>query len=207
MSDKEPDKAQATEPSEAELNEAAEAVEFPDLQDHNGTESAAADQSAEADGSSSEQPGTDPVAQMQAERDALEDKLKRTIADYQNFARRAEQNIDTARRQQLIDVAKQLITVLDHFDHALAVDPAKTSAEDLLKGVTIVRDELMRALSSFGVQRLDVQAGEAFDPNRHEALMRQPSDEIESNHVTAQLQPGYVIGDITIRPAKVSIAE
>ena len=95
------------------------------------------------------------------------------MADYQNFVRRAEQNVVAARQQQLLEVAKQLVTVLDHFDHALGVDPQKTSAGDLLKGVNIVRDELMRALSSFGVERLDVQAGEPFDPNKHEALMRQ----------------------------------
>lgn len=181
-----------TEPSESELDEAAEAVAFPDLE-------------AGADAGNAEQP--DPLADMRAERDALEDKLKRTMADYQNFARRAEQNVVVARRQQLIDVAKQLVTVLDHFDHALAADAEKASAADLLKGVGIVRDELMRALSSFGVQRLDVEPGEVFDPNRHEALMRQPGGEIESNHVTMQLQPGYMLNDVTIRPAKVSIAE
>ncbi|MEZ6190888.1 MAG: nucleotide exchange factor GrpE [Phycisphaerales bacterium] len=191
MSEKEELNGNANEPSEFDLDEAEGAMEFPDLeQDGDG---------APAD--------ADPLADMQAERDALDDKLKRTIADYQNFARRAEQNIIVARRQQLIDVAKQLVTVLDHFDHAMAVDPEKINAADLIKGIGIVRDELMRTLSSFGVQRLDVQAGEAFDPNRHEALMRQPGGEIESNHVTAQLQPGYLLNDVTIRPAKVSIAE
>lgn len=192
MSEKDEQNEPTNEPSDFELDEAEGALQFPDLEQEEGD---------------APQAEADPLADMQAERDALEDKLKRTIADYQNFARRAEQNIVAARRQQLIDVAKQLITVLDHFEHALAVDTEKISATDLLKGVGIVRDELMRTLSSFGVQRLDVQAGEAFDPNRHEALMRQPGGEIESNHVTAQLQPGYLLNDVTIRPAKVSIAE
>ena len=71
----------------------------------------------------------------------------------------------------------------------------------------IVRDELLKALSRFGVKRLEVAAGELFDPTRHEAMMRQASDEIDSNHVTSQLQPGYTLGDKTIRPAKVSVAE
>ncbi len=191
MSEKEELNGSTNEPSDFDLDEAEGALEFPDLE-QDGDEAP-----VEAD----------PLADMQAERDALEDKLRRTIADYQNFARRAEQNIVVARRQQLIDVAKQLVTVLDHFEHALGVDPEKASVVDLLKGVGMVRDELMRTLSSFGVQRLDVRAGEAFDPNRHEALMRQPGGEIESNHVTAQLQPGYLMNDVTIRPAKVSIAE
>jgi len=180
-------------PSDFDLDEADGALEFPDL-------------AAEEDGGENAD-SEDPLAALQSERDALDDKLRRTMADYQNFARRAEQNVVVARQQTLIDVAKQLVTVLDHFDHALAADIEKTSAEDLLKGVGIVHAELLRTLSSFGVQKLDAQPGEVFDPNKHEALMRQPHDEIESNHVTAQLQPGYVIDDKTIRPAKVSIAE
>lgn len=183
-----------TDPSDFELDEAADALEFPDMEQAGGDPADAGD-------------AADPLAEMRAERDALEDKLRRTMADYQNFARRAEQNIVVARQQAIIDVAKQLVTVLDHFDHALAADTDSISAKDLLKGVGIVHDELMRTLASFGVQRVDVEPGELFDPNRHEALMRQADTDIESNHVTAQLQPGYVIGDMTIRAAKVSIAE
>lgn len=192
MSDENIKPDEQTEPQEWELNEAEEALEFPDV--------------AQA-GSEEEAQEADPLADAIAERDELADKLKRMMADYQNFGRRAEQNVVAARQQQLIEVAKQLIPVLDHFDNAMGVDVEATSAADLLKGVTIVRDELMRSLTGFGVERLDVEAGEAFDPNRHEALMRQADTEIESNHVTAQLQPGYVLKDVTIRPAKVSIAE
>lgn len=182
------------EPQEWELNEAEEALEFPDV----------AEAGEDAGGEAKE---ADPLAEAIAERDELSDKLKRMMADYQNFGRRAEQNVVAAKQQKLIEVAKQLIPVLDHFDNALSMDPEKTSAADLLKGVTIVRDELMRTLTGFGVQRLDVETGEAFDPNRHEALMRQPDTDIEPDHVTAQLQPGYVLDEVTIRPAKVSIAE
>ena len=159
------------------------------------------------DDDTTSQPEEDVVASLERERDELNDRLLRTMADYQNFARRAEQNIVVARDQQSIDMAKGLVTVLDHFDRALEVDPDKTSTKDLMQGVVMVRDELLRALQRFGVERLDVESGEAFDPNRHEAMMRQPSEEIESNHVTAQFQPGYMLRDKVIRPAKVAVAE
>lgn len=141
------------------------------------------------------------------ERDELEDRLKRTAADFQNFVRRSEQNLTLARDQQLLDVARGLVTVLDHFDRALEVDPEKTSTKDLLAGVVMVRDELLRALQRFGIERLDVEQGAPFDPNRHEALMRQSVEGVESNHVTAQFQPGYMLKDKTIRPAQVGVAE
>ena len=64
----------------------------------------------------------DLLASVQQERDELHDRLLRTMADYQNYARRAEQNIIHAREQSLMATAKQLVTVLDHFDHAVRID-------------------------------------------------------------------------------------
>lgn len=154
-----------------------------------------------------EQELKDTLAMIEKERDELEDRLKRIAADYQNFVRRSEQNITSAREQQLLDIARGLVTVLDHFDRALEVDPEKTSTQDLLAGVSMVRDELLRALNRFGVERVDVEKGEPFDPNRHEALMRQAVDDVETDHVTAQYQPGYKLKDKTIRPAQVGVAE
>ena len=146
------------------------------------------------------------LADLQAQRDELENKLLRAAADYQNLARRSQLNVEAARQQQLLDVARALVGVMDHFDNALNVEPGKTDTASLLTGVRIVRDELTRTLEQFGIRRLDVQPGEEFDPNRHEALMRQEQQGINSNHVVTQLQPGYVLGDRTVRAAKVSVA-
>jgi molecular chaperone GrpE len=147
-----------------------------------------------------------PLTQLRAERDELESKLLRVSADYQNFARRAQQNVDAAVEQKLMDVARGLVTVMDHFDRALE-GQAEGEAAGVLQGVTMVHNELLATLNRFGIERVDVEPGTEFDPNRHEALMRQPSDEYESNHVTMQLQPGYVIGEKVIRPAQVGVAE
>ena len=144
---------------------------------------------------------------IQKERDQLLDKLLHANADYQNLARRSEKNVINAREQLLLEIAKDLVTVLDHFDHAMEIDPESTTTEGLLHGVTIVRDELLKTLSRFGVQRFEVSAGEPFDPTRHEAMLRQASEDVDSNHVTIQLQPGYILGDKTIRPVKVGVAE
>lgn len=146
------------------------------------------------------------LQRLQAERDDLESKLLRVSADYQNFARRAQQNVESAVQQKVMDVARGLVVVMDHFDRALEGQGQGESAS-VLQGVMMVHDELLATLKRFGVERLDVEPGTEFDPNRHEALMRQPSDKIESNHITIQLQPGYVLGDKVIRPAQVGVAE
>ena len=160
------------------------------------------------DATPAEQPSARNVLEkLQAERDDLESRLLRVSADYQNFARRAQQNVAAARDQQVMAMAKALVTVLDHFDSALSVDPQKTRPADLLQGVQIVRDELLKTLEGFGVRRLDVVQGEAFDPIRHEAMIRQRVEGLDPDHVAAQLQPGYLLGDKTVRPAKVSVTE
>lgn len=137
----------------------------------------------------------------------LDEKYKRALADYQNYARRARLEAEQARKQQLQDVAKKILTVLDHFDHALQVDPQKVEAQSVFDGVKIVHDELIKTLAQFGIKRMAVEVGEPFDPNRHEALMRQTVEDLDSNHVSQELQPGYTIGDQTLRPAKVAVSE
>ena len=146
------------------------------------------------------------LSRLQAERDELESKLLRVSADYQNFARRAQQNVDSAVQQKIMDIARGLVTVMDHFDRALH-GHNKDEADGVLQGVFMVHDELMSTLNRFGIERLDVEPGTEFDPNRHEALMRQPAEGIESNHVTMQMQSGYVLGEKVIRPAQVGVAE
>lgn len=137
----------------------------------------------------------------------LEKKLVRANADYQNVVRRSEQNVINAREYAIMELAKELLTVLDHFDHALMVDPENVDPKSLLNGMQIVRDELIRTLHRYGVKRLDIEPGQEFDPQRHEAMMRQPADDMESNSIVSELQPGYSIGDKLLRAAKVSVAE
>jgi molecular chaperone GrpE len=158
-------------------------------------------------GGEGEAPEPTTIEQLQQERDDLEERLKRVSADYQNYMRRAQQNVTTAQQQQLMSVAKSLVTVLDHFDNALQVDPETTSPQKMMEGVEMVRSELLRVLGQHGVERIEAEVGEPFDPNRHEAMMRQPTDEVEPNHVAMQMQPGYALGEMTIRPAKVAVAQ
>lgn len=146
------------------------------------------------------------LSRLQTERDELESRLLRVSADYQNFARRAQQNVESAVEQKLMDIARGLVTVMDHFDRALDVQVTGDAAA-LLKGVTMVHDELLSMLNRYGIERIVVEPGAEFDPNKHEALLRQPSDTIASNHVTMQMQPGYVLGEKVIRPAQVGVAE
>jgi len=137
----------------------------------------------------------------------LSEQVLRARADYQNLARRSELNVAAARDEGVSMVARELITVLDHFDRALQLDPEQTDAKTVLDGIASVKSELIRAMNTAGVERIDVKPGDDFDPNQHEALMRQPSEDHETNRVVMQLQPGYKLGGRLIRPAQVAVAE
>ncbi|MFI4898490.1 MAG: nucleotide exchange factor GrpE [Phycisphaerales bacterium JB059] len=146
------------------------------------------------------------LVEVARERQELNDKLLRTVADFQNFQRRASLNEREAATQARAGVVQQVLTVMDHFDLALAQDPDATNTEQILGGVRVIRDELFKTLQTFGVSRIEPGAGDEFDPNIHEAMLRQASEGIEPGRVVALLSVGYKLGDRVVRPAKVSVA-
>lgn len=147
------------------------------------------------------------AAKAETDRDEFEAKLLRTAADYQNFVRRSQLNLDAEKQETLMKVAKALVGVLDNFDRALELDPETTSSADMHQGVVSIQASLLQALEGFGLKKITVAAGDEFDPNLHEALMRQPVEGVEPNHIAAQFMPGYVLKDHPVRPAQVSVAE
>ncbi|HEY4330024.1 MAG TPA: nucleotide exchange factor GrpE [Phycisphaerae bacterium] len=133
-------------------------------------------------------------------------KLVRWQADFQNLQRRAAREVLEARQNADADFAKAMLQVLDHFDMALSVDPAKVDAGTLLGGVKITYDELRKVLANRGIESFD-PAGQPFDPHMHEAIMQEASDKFPSMTVTQTFQPGYKIGDRILRPAKVKVSK
>lgn len=146
------------------------------------------------------------LAAAKAERDDLDSKWKRALADYQNFQRRAAQNEQEARRQGVTSVLHSVMPVLDHFDLALAQTPGDESARRILDGVTVIRTELLRALELHGVTVISPAPNAEFDPLRHQAVTHLPAEGVEPGRVASTFQVGYALGDRVIRSAKVAVA-
>ena len=146
------------------------------------------------------------VAKLQQERDALFERLARTTADFKNAQKRLE--ADAEQRAQYANSAliKSLLPVIDNFERALAVDPGRTDAAAILKGLQIVHDQLIKVLRDQKVEEIAPQAGERFDPTRHEALMQQEAPQYNEPTVTQLLQKGYALHDRTLRPAGVAVS-
>jgi molecular chaperone GrpE len=146
------------------------------------------------------------VEQLQAELDEAIASRKRALADFANYQRRAAENEDRAVLSGAAQVVRSLLGALDQFDLAVEQDTEQLTVGQLLDGVRIVRDELIKALEGQGVERIQPAVGEEFDPNRHEAVLRQAAEGIEANEIVSVLRPGYTMGAFVLRPAKVIVA-
>jgi len=171
-----------------------------------------AGQQAESDGSpmdAAERVG-DEFAALQLELDDAKGKTLRLMADFQNYQRRALQNEVVAKGEGAAKVASSVVTVLDHLDLALTQDPAKATVEQMMAGVKVIREELLKVLGQSGVTMIRPNGNDEFVPGKHEAVMQQPGDNILPGRINAVFQPGYVISmsgvERVLRPAKVSVS-
>jgi molecular chaperone GrpE len=145
------------------------------------------------------------IARLQQQVEELNTKYLRTVADYQNVARRGAKDADEAKYQGMKSVVLNVLTVLDHFDLALSQDVKKVSADQIVGGVRVIRDELMKVLQNHGVELIAPAANTEFDPNWHQAVTQQDAPDVEPGHIVATLQAGYRLGDRVVRPAMVSV--
>lgn len=145
------------------------------------------------------------IEKLTQERDEAVAAYKRSLADFANYQRRANENELRARDGGMIFVARGLMPVLDSMDLSLAQNTANLTVEQMLQAIAMLRTEMNRALEKSGIVRIDPKRGEEFDPHLHEAVMQQPAEGVEPGHIAATFQVGYQLGDSRLRPAKVSV--
>lgn len=141
------------------------------------------------------------LAAKEEELAALTDQYQRMLAEYANYKRRTEQEKQQIGAYTKADVLSALLTSVDNMEKAIAA-PA---GEDYKTGVDLVLRQFMEALEKMGLEAVGVE-GEPFDPNVHNAVMREDADGIDEEIVTAVFQKGYKLGDRVLRPAMVKVA-
>lgn len=135
-------------------------------------------------------------------------QLVRTMADFENFRKRAaRERMETARYASTA-LLEKLLPILDNLEMALsATEKAKEQSVDSLKtGVSMVLQQFKTALKDSGMEEIDA-TGQPFDPNLHEAVSQQESADVPEGHVALQLRKGYKIHDRLLRPASVVVAK
>lgn len=140
------------------------------------------------------------------ELEALKDRHLRTVAEYDNYRKRTARERKELWSRAQAEVVANILDALDDFGRVLDADLSAASAEDVVHGVELVERKLMRQLEGAGLERVG-SAGEAFDPNHHEAIGSLPAESAELDHtVGAVLQLGYRFGGARLRPAKVQVS-
>jgi molecular chaperone GrpE len=144
----------------------------------------------------------DELGALKQERDELVDALQRLQAEFANYKKRAarEQEALVARAHERL--VKDLLPVLDDLGRALEAAEQHEEAK-LEEGVRLVQRALAEILDKEGLAEIPTDDG--FDPNVHEALLSQPSDE-PAGSVLEVIQRGYTLGDRVLRPARVVVA-
>ena len=151
---------------------------------------------------------TDPVSELQRERDELLDRLLRKTAEFDNYRKR----IDRERREQadqaVTDLLDELLLVVDDFDRALTVDAPgdDVGGGAYRKGVELIHAKLNDLLRKRGVRPIET-LGMDFDPNLHQAVIHESSPNHREGEVIGELRRGYLIGDRLLRPATVKVAK
>ena len=143
---------------------------------------------------------------IRAEEEAgrLREALLRKAADFENLKKRAEREKSDFLRYGLSETMRDLLGVLDNFERALAHAPAAGS-DDFRTGVEMIARQLTDVLRKYGVS--EVPALETpFDPQFHEAVMREETSEVPPGTVTQVFQKGYVLNDRLLRPAMVRVS-
>ena len=123
------------------------------------------------------------------------------LAEYANYKRRTEQEKLQIGAYTKADVLTALLTSVDNMEKAIAAP----TGDDYKTGVDLVLRQFMEALEKLGLESVGVE-GEPFDPNVHNAVMREDADGIDEETVTAVFQKGYKLGDRVLRPAMVKVA-
>jgi molecular chaperone GrpE len=153
--------------------------------------------------------GTDMVVLLAEAMNKLqesEDKVLRLAADFDNTRKRLDREREISLKYAEENILKELLPGIDNIERAMDQGKDANNVESLLEGIGLTRNGLMATLEKYGVKAID-SVGQPFDPNIHEALAMEETDEMEPNMVLREFQKGYVYKDRLLRPSKVVVSK
>ncbi len=146
---------------------------------------------------------------LQAKVDQLDKQVtdyKLLLAEMQTSGRRLREDADKQKKYAVEPVVRDLLAVIDNLERAIAEAAKAGDAGPLKVGVIATIAMFLDVLKRHGVKRIDTAQGSPFDPNQHEAVMEQPTNDVEPGGVYQVLAQGYLLHDRVLRPATVIVA-
>jgi molecular chaperone GrpE len=145
----------------------------------------------------------DPLDELRRERDSLQDRLLRTAAEFDNYRKRMDRERRDLADYTAADVVTELLPIVDNLERALQ---AAADDDPLRKGVELIHKQMLDMLRKRGVKPIET-LGTDFDPNFHQAVIHEESEQHREGEVMQELQRGYLLGDRLLRPAMVKVAK
>lgn len=143
------------------------------------------------------------LEEIQAQAAEYKDGWQRALADFQNYRRRVERENGEVYQNAVAGIIKRYLPILDDLERALQSRPADLT---WVEGIELINRKLQAILEAEGIKRIEAE-GQMFDPNIHEAISQEASNEHESGQIIAVVQNGYLLGERVIRPALVRVAQ
>lgn len=167
-----------------------------------------ADEAAEKVVTSAEEVVKDLEARIEAKEKELKetyDRLLRVTAEYENYKKRMAREMDDFRKYANQSLLKEMLSVVDHIELALQATSDAGPDQSLAEGLSLTLKELARILEKFNVKPIDA-VGKPFNPEFHEAILRETSEKVSETTVVKEMQKGYMINQRLLRPSLVVVA-
>ncbi|MFA7078174.1 MAG: nucleotide exchange factor GrpE [Syntrophomonas sp.] len=163
------------------------------------------DESADAVEKSLEEKLTEELLKQQEETQKNYDNYLRALAEVENIRKRSARDREEYLKFANMALVKKLLPIIDDLQRAIEMARTARDVEAMNKGIEIIVTSLVELLKDEGVEAIE-SVGKAFDPQFHEALTVEPSDEHPENTIIEQFQTGYVMHDRVIRPSLVKVS-
>lgn len=145
------------------------------------------------------------IQQLKDERDGLYDRLLRKQAEFENYKRRMERERGEFAQFASGELMKEILNALDSFELAIRNASGPSGDVNVLRGFELIYKQLLDVLGRFGLKALEAK-GQTFDPNFHQAVSTEATDEIPENTVLEEMRKGYLLNGRLLRPAMVSVS-
>ena len=185
-------------------SEAAEAVKDEAVEDTQaeGSETAEAEETAKESKAEKASGKKDP---KDAKIEELQDRLRRQMAEFDNFRKRTEKEKSAMYEVGARDIIEKILPVLDNFERGLAAVPEDEKGSSFAEGIEKIYKQFVKTLEDAGVEAIEAK-GQQFDPNLHNAVMHVEDDQFGENEVSQELQKGYKYRGTVVRHSMVQVA-
>tara|TARA_B100001540_G_scaffold153155_2_gene135583 strand:- start:2286 stop:2927 length:642 start_codon:yes stop_codon:yes gene_type:complete len=194
-------------PGEESRASVAEAAETSGVKTSGGETSGGETSGGETPSEQQESSLDDELGKLEQDLAAAREAELRALADVQNIQRRAEQDVEKARKFALERFTSELLPVVDNLERALEAASGDDEAlKPIAEGVELTLKSFLDVLGKFNIEVVDPQ-GEPFDPNLHQAMSMVENPDVEPNTVIAVMQKGYTLSGRLVRPAMVMVSK